>query len=389
MKRRFLFIATSLLAAVAAAGFTRSESNDPKGLTVHEWGTFTSIAGEDGKPVNWQPWGGPTDLPCFVDRFKNLQPKASYYSQVRMETPVLYFYASREMTLNVNVRFPQGLITEWYPQAQVSPKGRFVDFSTPGYPNSVSWTDVKIRPKTEENFPQEDRPSHYYAARHTDAAPLEAGGQSEKFLFYRGIANFDLPISASVAADGRIQVKNLLEVEIPEVILFESRSGKFGYRTGGTVRDSLLLDSPSLDSNFESLKTDLESVLASRGLYPKEAAAMVETWRDSWFEEGMRLFYIMPESAVDSLLPLQVSPKPVKVARVFVGRMELLTPRTLNAARQAFADRNRAELEKYGRFLEPISELLMKNMNESERSQMFSLAAVISSAYRNRLAVCK
>ncbi len=35
-----------------------------------------------------------------------------------METPVLYFYTPREMTVNVRVDFPQGLLTEYYPPVQ-------------------------------------------------------------------------------------------------------------------------------------------------------------------------------------------------------------------------------------------------------------------------------
>lgn len=38
--------------------------------TVHEWGTFTSIAGANGMALDWQPFGGPSDLPCFVHRFQ-------------------------------------------------------------------------------------------------------------------------------------------------------------------------------------------------------------------------------------------------------------------------------------------------------------------------------
>src|SRR5215468_9031769 len=38
-------------------------------LTVHEWGTFTSIAGPDGQALSWNPLDGPDDLPCFVDRY--------------------------------------------------------------------------------------------------------------------------------------------------------------------------------------------------------------------------------------------------------------------------------------------------------------------------------
>ena len=35
-------------------------------LTVHEWGTFTSIAGKQGVSVEWRPLAGKSDLPSFV-----------------------------------------------------------------------------------------------------------------------------------------------------------------------------------------------------------------------------------------------------------------------------------------------------------------------------------
>src|SRR3989442_14914175 len=37
-------------------------------LVVHEWGTFTSIAGKDGVALEWRPLNGPTDLPKFLNR---------------------------------------------------------------------------------------------------------------------------------------------------------------------------------------------------------------------------------------------------------------------------------------------------------------------------------
>lgn len=43
---------------------------------------------------------------------------------------------------------------------------------------------------------------------------------------------------------------------------------------------------------------------------------MIATWRDAWFEEGTRLFYLVPRSAVDAMLPLQISPAPAALARV-------------------------------------------------------------------------
>ena len=100
---------------------------------------------------------------------------------------------------------------------------------------------------------------------------------------------------------------------------------------------------------------DLERVLIDHGLYQKEARAMIETWRDSWFEEGTRLFYIVPRQTIDSVLTLNIQPTPSKTARVFVARMELITPEIQDDVRQAIARNDRSALERYGRFLEPAA----------------------------------
>src|SRR5436189_1943714 len=89
-------------------------------LVVHEWGTFTSIAGADGRAVDWLPLDGPSDLPSFVDR-ACFSLKGSLPGTIRMETPVLYFYASRPIRATVRVEFRQGMVTEWFPHAAVTP----------------------------------------------------------------------------------------------------------------------------------------------------------------------------------------------------------------------------------------------------------------------------
>jgi hypothetical protein len=91
------------------------------------------------------------------------------------------------------------------------------------------------------------------------------------------------------------------------------------------------------------------------GLYEKEARARVETWHDSWFEEGMRVFYVMPRPQTDSLLPLKIAPLPDAVARVFVGRVEVLSPWTRQTIQNAAENRDVAALRKFGRFLEPFA----------------------------------
>jgi hypothetical protein len=98
----------------------------------------------------------------------------------------------------------------------------------------------------------------------------------------------------------------------------------------------------------------MESALVERGLFSKEAHAMLETWQDSWFEEGSRLIYVLPASAVDAILPLEIEPTPAHIERVFVGRIELVTPETKQSLQSAVAQSDWATVDRYHRFLDPI-----------------------------------
>ena len=108
-----------------------------------------------------------------------------------------------------------------------------------------------------------------------------AGEQPEKFLFYRGVSAFSLPISARLNPDGTLVVKNLSKEEIPTIILFERRGEKVGYRIASGLQDETLLDPPDLTSTVDSLGGALDGILVAEGLYPDEAHAMVQTWRQS------------------------------------------------------------------------------------------------------------
>src|SRR5437762_4301434 len=83
----------------------------PDSLVVHEWGTFTSIAGKDGVALEWRPLNGSADLPKFVHTMDKAglglrhQTKADLTASVRMETPVLYFYPNQEMNISAEVGF--------------------------------------------------------------------------------------------------------------------------------------------------------------------------------------------------------------------------------------------------------------------------------------------
>ncbi|HLV86025.1 MAG TPA: hypothetical protein VKV39_03550 [Candidatus Sulfotelmatobacter sp.] len=369
--------AIAVLALLALGGTGLLIADEPQvapDLTVHEWGTFTSIAGADGEAMTWQTIQDSDELPQFVEHLSGVDSKSGLRGTIRMETPVLYFYSPRTMKVSVQARFSRGIMTEWYPHAQTEPgKGlRDPDLHHMQRDGRIVWPAVTLSPESNGHFPSPLPTNRYYAARETSSTPLtveaSAGTQQEKFLFYRGVSAAPLPISAAQKPSGEILIRSLDGSQIPSMMLFERRGTRIGYRWAGPTADEAEIQQPELTGNLESLLGELESVLTSQGLFADEAHAMVETWRDSWFEEGSRLIYVVPPNFVDRILPLTIDPAPGRVVRVFVGRIEIVTPATAEAVKTALSSHNAATLSKYGRFLEPILEILNERDAENREN---------------------
>src|SRR5262249_12284611 len=114
----------------------------------------------------------------------------------------------------------------------------------------------------------------------------------------------------------------------------------------------------------DQLCQTMAEALVSEGLYPREAQAMVNTWRDSWFEEdGLRVLYTLPRQWTDRTLPLTLAPKPRELVRLMVGRAEIFTPASEKKLSDALAMAQKgdaqaraivmSECKKLGRFAEP------------------------------------
>jgi hypothetical protein len=359
-------------------------------LVAHEWGTFTSIAGDDGIALEWRPLNGASDLPKFVYSVENSEQKKNgirigpprgkedWVARIRMETPVIYFYTDSEIEkeISVKVDFPKGKITEWYPHARTVGDG-------------IDWGRFKLIPNAKANFLTEKTYSHYYPARETDAVTLKVCGtrgvkdETEKFLFYRGIGDFDLPLTVKLKGE-QIILGNRGPNAVTNAIVFENRGGKIGFNIVPSLFGEITLARPKLDQPIESVLSELERMLVSQGLYEREARAMIKTWRDSWFEEGLRVFYVLPREATDEILPLQIDPKPQEVVRVLVGRAEIITPEMekdvktkvglLKSSSPSVRNEAIKDLQKRGRFYEPIlKSILKKETDASLRAQIEKL----------------
>jgi hypothetical protein len=295
-------------------------------MIVHEWGTFSTFSGSNGKNLKFQPYDN--DLPDFVHGYQRQRSKEGPKGgTISLETPVIYFYTDRSRTASVNVKFPKGTLTEWYPHA-----GRT--------DTQLVWEGVQVRPAGEVQLPRDAKESRYYAARETDAAPLrvsftekdKAGAEQEKFLFYRGVGTFDMPLSVCALGDGKFTVRWSGKGPEGDLILVRVQAGKVRFRpfrldrtvTGGARGDVQI---PDEDATAEKLGEAVVKELTAKGLFEKEARAMVKTWSAAWFgEEGTRVLYVLPGELTDELLPLRVEPKPASLVRVLVGRHDVLTP---------------------------------------------------------------
>ncbi|MEQ1567807.1 MAG: hypothetical protein ABMA64_19360 [Myxococcota bacterium] len=333
-------------------GWLASAVASPPGLVVHEWGTFTAVAGRDGAPVTWAPLGAATDLPDFVygpNRLQEGQRDAIGKGQratIRMETPVLYFYTPVEQRVSVAVSFVDGQISEWYP--------RVSSYTGSG----VDWGTFLLVPRGSAELPHDGSSSHYYPARAVESALVQvcgAGGDEvERFLFYRGVGTFAPSIAAT--ADAR-QVRSWTPGDGPATaVWFERRGDRVGF---AEVPADGVAARPVLDDTLADVTSHLAELLVDAGLYRPEALAMIETWKGDWFEDGLRVLYLVPRSETDRRLPLTVSPTPSEVVRVLVGRLEVPTPED-RAALAAILDRPDADpavltavTARFGRFAEP------------------------------------
>jgi hypothetical protein len=382
----------SALAVIVFIGVRLSARHDrtpvENNLIAHEWGTFTSIAGKNGIALEWRPLNGPSDLPKFVHTIqqgsaglRDATPKANIAASVRMETPVIYFYSGNEMDVSVKVDFPKGKITEWYPQARLVRTG-------------IDWGRFKVTPGAAVTLPVDYSNSHYFAARETDSALLQVcstdgkPAQQEKFLFYRGVGTFDLPLSAKLV-DARLVLTNLSRNEIAHLIVFENRGGKIGYRMLNAFNGETTSERPVLDQSVDSLILDLKRTLIDSGLYEKEADAMIKTWRTSWFEEGLRVFYVLPREEIDRVLPINIDPKPTQLVRVLVGRAEVITPEMEKSVQKQVMllgdpktrDQAMLEIRRYGRFSEPILKSILQHEQDNRvRARLKQLIENTSSA---------
>jgi hypothetical protein len=242
----------------------------------------------------------------------------------------------------------------------------------------IGW-NVRLLPDQAVKFPVDrpNDPNPYYHARATDSAAVQAEVdipedqrhpalrnlavvQREKFLFYRGAGTFPPPVAIHALGEGKVRVKNSTKLPVKGIVLVTVQGNDVGFHivgelAAGADRVEVL---PRPFGNSNKVEEAMAAELTAVGLYPKEATAMVRTWKHSWFgENGNRVLYLVPRPRADELLPLTITPKPDEITRVLVGRHDFLTPEQEAMTDKHFARVRsmRAELEEAEKALDAVS----------------------------------
>jgi hypothetical protein len=358
---------------------------------LHEWGTFTTVSGSDGTLLTGLE-REEEPLPAFVHahfglengKISNIDRYLAEFSRiqrlhgtagfnltgfkgmgwrpvaavtVKMETPVIYFHSEevQPFALKVNVGFEGGTISQWYPErsggetlpeppapadpiANPTPLAAWtVDFSKP-YRGEIEWKLDVLPPAATKELPlfkPADSVGWLRARQPVTNAIRTSSGETEGYLFYRGIGNFQPGLKTTIDSAETLHLTNQTGGKIPYALVFD--------RTGGTVRWAEFKEGFASEGQLAVAESDLKTEptgfsmpiyqamrqgLAGCGLTDGEARAMVETWWNSYFEApGLRVFWVVPTQTTDQILPLKVSPPPTRTVRVIVGRSEVLRPR--------------------------------------------------------------
>ena len=373
-------LATAARAVVIAAGaLTVAVAASPGGLVVHEWGTFLAMNGSDGVTLDGM-YHEEHALPGFVHA-RSRDELRLRASNLKGETPVIYFYSDRRTRVRLEVGFPSGLWTQWYPQADFVGPSLVQSGSLPRARNGrIGWTVDVVPPSLADPvLPAIPSDALWNYTRDVDAAYVVAADSTrqanrkewERFLFYRGLGDARLPLTVNASGARLACGSEQKRVRHVYVLRVEGGRGAYRYLPSLECGESIPSVVPEMDGAqpierfANAVADDLASRLVASGLYPKEARAMVNTWRTSYLmTDGIRVLFVLPQSWTDRFIPMTIDPKPDELVRVMVGRIELLTPQRERAAEQAIAnlaspdsntrERAFAMLREQGRYVEPI-----------------------------------
>ena len=357
-----VFAAAAVVGVGSLQGRGAPSPPKPTHLVVHEWGTITTRHTANGRAegrLNRLDYF--ESLADFVHRYEppvtSRDPLQSLLKApvgagraevtMRLETPVIYFHPAPgsppPAPFDVTVNFRGGVLNEFYPEATPSVNGWNGEHLSDAMTSTLAWKSITLTggvtlPLTKSHV--------WLAPRDVKSTPVTVnGGEVEQYLFYRGVANLPALLGTELTRDGmllrspaRAPWLNTASTTLGAVWIADiRRNGIAAFRTtepltiarGDSSRVLARVAAFSTRdysaAELQNLRESMHAALVARGLYPDEATAMLETWKNSYFGvPGLRVFYIVPNEWTSYYLPLTIS-TPHTLSRVIVGRIDMDT----------------------------------------------------------------
>jgi hypothetical protein len=200
-------------------------------------------------------------LPAFVHA-RSRDELRLRTSNLKTETPVVYFYTDAPTRVRVEVGFPGGLWTQWYPQADFLGPSLVQIGSPPRARNGrIGWTvDLMPAGLAGPSLPATTSDALWNYTRDVDAAYVSTADSTrdgvtewERFIFYRGLGEAGLPIEVSATTGGRVTCGPDLSEGLRHVYLLRIEHGKGAYRYLPSLRCGDRIDHvvPEMDGALE------------------------------------------------------------------------------------------------------------------------------------------
>ena len=296
--------------------------------------------------------------------------------------------------MQVEVIFPTGIWTQWYPQATTVAPG-IVQAGSPSRTRngSISW-DVVVRPPNmkqrhaagdERRSAVELRPRRGLACVTTlkpESCTRSRNGNSSsstadsakrhcpsmRVMEQTGESRRRRPRQRAAARLHPARRERAWRVFLRPFV---------GPANASTQPVPSMVAARPLDAFVTQVSTDVASRLMRAGCMRRKRCAMVNTWASSYFKtDGVRLLFVMPQSWTDRYIPMRITPEPEELVRVMVGRVELLDrARELRAEKaiSALASPDASVREQAfdtlrdgGRYVEPIVRRTLRTTTDEQ-----------------------
>ncbi len=335
-----IVLLAALVAVAPARTPTRKAWTVPatvaKGLMVHEWGVWrvhhdVDLANADMRAI----WEG---LPRFVYGQVSGRTLPKHWANVEIvDRPVIFFHAPQSLVVELRVDFPGGMPGVWWPGTETPAvhSGRVLGGAARAKPfRSLEWRlNLKTPPAQDGprvlGLPPVDRGHWVKTLRAVKADDVFArvgergfGYEREKFVYYDGL----LPRGKWVAVTALkecVGLANQAKHPVFDVTVVDRRSPDqirvarlARLEAGAEVKAVAFAAEDARNWPGAGVKT-LTAQLKQAGLNEDEAGALVELWKKDLFETGgLTVFYRLPQSEYDRLLPLTMRPRPEHLVRV-------------------------------------------------------------------------